>query len=107
MDAAKSSKIGSAVPRTKAESRPGLESGELRVLTQPDINRGVYSNLAVLHHTEHEFILDFLLQLGSDAQLVSRVVLSPDHMRRLSKAIAENLSKYDESFSTPPDDVDA
>ena len=73
---------------------------ELNLLAQPDITKGVYSNVAVIHHTPNEFAIDFLFQIAGQAQMVSRVILSPKHMRALERAIAENLAKYDAKFET-------
>lgn len=69
----------------------------LQIITSPDIQKGVYSNIALIHHNENEFILDFLLKIENDPQLVSRVILSPDHMERLVKALNENLVKFKEN----------
>lgn len=60
-----------------------------------DITKGVYSNLALIHHTDNEFALDFFLQLAGRTQLVSRVILSPDHIKRLNKALEENIKKFE------------
>jgi len=76
-------------PKSKQGQRP------LGILMNPEIQKGVYSNVAVIHHTENEFIIDFLMRMGFEGQLVSRVILSPEHMRALSKAIAENIIKFE------------
>ena len=70
----------------------------VKILVQPEIQKGVYSNVALIHHTKNEFIVDFLLQFGGEAQLVSRVILSPPHMRALQDAINQNIKKYDEEY---------
>lgn len=69
------------------------------IITGPDVQKGRYSNVALIHHTENEFILDFLLQFAGEAQLVSRVILSPAHARALKKALEDNLKKYEATFS--------
>jgi hypothetical protein len=69
------------------------------IITGPDVQKGRYSNVALIHHTENEFILDFLLQFAGEAQLVSRVILSPAHVRALKKALEDNLKKYEATFS--------
>ena len=66
----------------------------LGILMNPEIQKGVYSNVAFIHHTENEFIIDFLMRIGYEGQLVSRVLLSPEHMNALSKAIADNIIKF-------------
>lgn len=66
----------------------------LGILMNPEIQKGIYSNVAIIHHTENEFIIDFLMRMGYEGQLVSRVILSPEHMNALSKAIADNITKF-------------
>jgi hypothetical protein len=68
----------------------------LQILANADIQKGVYSNIALVHHNENEFILDFLFRVDADPQLVSRVILSPEHMEKLVGALNENLAKYRE-----------
>ncbi|MBI3783957.1 MAG: DUF3467 domain-containing protein [Deltaproteobacteria bacterium] len=66
---------------------------------------GVYSNLMMISHRKEEFILDFLFvqpqrtpQGQSVATLRSRVVTSPEHMKRILKAIEENIGRYETAF---------
>ncbi|MDX5326662.1 MAG: DUF3467 domain-containing protein [Bacteroidota bacterium] len=70
------------------------EQAPLQILANPETQKGVYSNVALVHHSDNEFILDFLFKIEGDPQLVSRVVLSPDHMERLVGALTENLQKF-------------
>lgn len=69
----------------------------LQIITNTETQKGVYSNIALIHHNENEFIIDFLFMIENDPQLVSRIILSPDHMERLIKALIENLEKYKEN----------
>lgn len=71
----------------------------INILVNPDVQKGVYSNVALIHHTKNEFIMDFLLQFGGEAQLVSRLIVSPDHMKALQKAINRNIEKYENEYS--------
>jgi len=78
---------------------------EMQVAADPEIRKGVYSNLAIISHQKEEFIVDFLLldprtqtPKGGQAILVSRVILSPGHMKRLYQAIGENIEKYERNF---------
>lgn len=71
---------------------------------QIDINStledGVYSNLALITHSSAEFILDFLRLLPGKPQpkVVSRVVLAPEHAKRLLMALQDNIAKYERSY---------
>ena len=66
---------------------------------------GVYSNLMMITHRKEEFILDFLFlqpqrspQGQSIATLRSRVITSPEHAKRVLRALQENIRRYEESF---------
>ena len=66
---------------------------------------GVYSNLMMISHRKEEFILDFLFvqpqrtpQGQAIANLRARVITSPEHMKRILKAIEENIGRYEQTF---------
>ena len=63
-------------------------------------SRGIYSNAVLISHGETEFVLDFVfLQPQSPkAKVLSRVVTSPQHAKRLLWALKDNLSKYEARF---------
>ena len=71
---------------------------------QIDINTaiedGVYSNLAIISHSGSEFILDFLRLLPGKPQpkVASRIVIAPEHTKRLLMALRENIAKYEQAF---------
>ncbi len=62
--------------------------------------QGIYANLALINHTETEFILDFIYvqPQAPQGKVRSRVLTSPIHMKRLLNALAENMKKYEERF---------
>src|SRR5437879_8066971 len=62
--------------------------------------RGVYTNLALISHSETELILDFvfLQPQNPKAKVVARVVSSPVHAKRLWMALKDNLEKYEARF---------
>lgn len=65
-----------------------------------NLEDGVYSNMALITHSSAEFIFDFLRLLPGRRQpkVVSRVILAPEHAKRLLMALQENISKYERSF---------
>ena len=71
---------------------------EMTVLSQPDIFKGVYTNLAYIHHTENEFLIDFFLKFAGQTQLVSRVIMSPAHMAAFKKALVENINNFESKY---------
>ena len=61
---------------------------------------GQYSNLAVIHHNGEEFTLNFIYLFPSVPQgkLVSSVILSPAHAKRLLQALKENVARFEAQF---------
>jgi hypothetical protein len=72
---------------------------QLQALLDPAIARGVFSNLAGIRTTDQEFVLDFLVQFGTELQVVSRVVLTPDHARRLAELLTKTCDAWQKSRS--------
>jgi uncharacterized protein DUF3467 len=67
---------------------------QVEITANLEVQKGVYSNFAIIQHAKNEFMIDFHLKFGSQSQLVSRVILSPNQMKALSKAILENIEKF-------------
>ena len=61
---------------------------------------GQYSNLVMIHHNAEEFTLHYvyLFTNGTHGKLVSSVIVSPSHAKRLWKALGENISRYEAQF---------
>jgi hypothetical protein len=59
---------------------------------------GKYSNLAIIAHTENEFVLDFALIHPPKGVVNSRVITSPAHAKRLLKALQQNIEIYERNF---------
>jgi hypothetical protein len=66
---------------------------------------GQYSNLVVVHHNAEEFTLNFIYLFPTVPQgkLVSSLILSPRHAKRLMHALEENISRYEAQFGTLPE----
>ena len=62
-----------------------------------DMANGVYSNLSIITHSPSEFVLDFIKIMPGvpKAKVKSRVLLTPQHAKRLLKALRDNISKYE------------
>lgn len=65
-----------------------------------DVADGVYSNLAIITHSQSEFILDFIRMMPGvpKAKVKSRVILTPSHAKRLLMALQDNIEKFEENF---------
>lgn len=67
---------------------------------KPDVARGTYSNLAVITHSHSEFIVDFASALPGfpKPEIVSRIIMTPEHAKRLLLALQDNIIKYENNF---------
>lgn len=74
------------------------QNKELEIKVDQEKLEGNYSNLMKVSHTEEEFILDFFLASPPQGVLNSRVVMSPGHVKRLIKALQENIKNYEQKF---------
>ena len=66
---------------------------------------GQYANLAVIHHNGEEFTLNFVYLFPSVPQgkLVSSIILSPAHAKRMLQALKENVARFESQFGTLPE----
>lgn len=89
-------------------------SKEQQITVQIDPNNadGVYSNLMMISHRKEEFILDFMFlqpQRGKGrnvATLRSRVITSPEHAKRILRALQENVSRYETAYGPIQESTD-
>lgn len=75
---------------------------KLQIQLDDDVAQGAYSNLAVINHTDGEFIVDFLFvqPQTTRAKVRSRVILSPGHFKRLIRAMEDNLGRYEKQHGS-------
>lgn len=73
---------------------------QINIELSEDIADGIYSNLAIISHSHSEFVLDFVRLMPNvpKAKVKSRIVLTPQHAKRLLKALHDNLNKYENQF---------
>ncbi len=76
----------------------GHKKPELKLHMPEHLAGGAYANSMVVHHSIDEFILDFAMVMGGRGQVVSRVVTSPYHMKRVLAALEENVRKYESQY---------
>ena len=80
---------------------------KLNIELPEDIAEGQYSNLAIIAHNHSEFIVDFVMMVPNvpKAKVKSRIILTPQHAKRLMKALADNIKRYEAQFghSAEPD----
>ena len=71
---------------------------------------GIYSNLAIINHSASEFVVDFvnIMPGRPKAKVKSRIILTPQHAKRLMKALGENIHRFEKAhgqikdFEQPP-----
>ncbi len=70
---------------------------QLNIELSEEVAQGTYSNLAIITHSPSEFVVDFVRVVPGvpKAQVKSRIILTPDHAKRLMKALQENIQKYE------------
>lgn len=76
--------------------------GQLQIELKEEVAQGAYANLAIITHSSSEFVLDFIRVLPGlpKAGVQSRVILAPEHAKRLMHALEENVAKYEHVFGT-------
>ncbi|MDX6768331.1 MAG: DUF3467 domain-containing protein [Elusimicrobiota bacterium] len=80
------------------------EAPQLQVEIDEAVARGIYTNLALLTHSETELILDFLFiqPQAPKAKVLARLVTSPVHAKRLLWALKDNVEKYEARYGPIP-----
>ena len=70
---------------------------QINIELSDEVSEGIYSNLAVITHSNSEFVVDFIKLMPGvpKAKVKSRIILTPQHAKRLFKALKENISKFE------------
>ncbi|MCT4582121.1 MAG: DUF3467 domain-containing protein [Flavobacteriales bacterium] len=70
---------------------------QINIELNEEIAEGTYSNLAIITHSSSEFVLDFIRIMPGvpKAKVKSRVVMTPEHAKKLMRALADNIAKYE------------
>jgi hypothetical protein len=81
------------------DKKDGIPSNspQLNIELSEDIAEGTYSNLVMLAHSSEEFILDFIRVMPGvpKARVKSRIIVTPQHAKRLLRALAENIERFE------------
>ncbi|MBL7884812.1 MAG: DUF3467 domain-containing protein [Bacteroidia bacterium] len=80
-------------------------NNQLNIELSEEIAEGIYSNLAIITHSQSEFVVDFIKLMPGvpKAKVKSRIVLTPQHAKRLMKALKDNISKFEQVNGTIKD----
>ncbi|MDZ7773432.1 MAG: DUF3467 domain-containing protein [Balneolaceae bacterium] len=81
-----------------ADQSNRMQQGQMEIELPEEEATGTYSNLVMITHSPSEFILDFIAVMpgASKAKVVKRMVMTPDHAKRLANALSENVKRYEE-----------
>lgn len=73
------------------------QDGQINIELDEQTAEGIYSNLAIINHSNTEFVLDFISIMPGvpKAKVKSRIVLTPQHAKRLLNALAENIRRFE------------
>lgn len=80
--------------------RKDLPEQQINVEIAEEIAGGIYSNLAIINHSPSEFVVDYLQIMPGmpKAKVRSRIILTPQHAKRLLLALSDNIAKYEAAF---------
>ncbi len=78
------------------------KQNQVNIELKEEVAEGIYSNLAIITHSPAEFVVDFVRVMPGlpKAPVKSRIVLTPEHAKRLMNALQDNIDKY-ESVNGP------
>ena len=73
---------------------------QISIELNEEIASGVYSNLAIITHSNAEFVCDFVQMLPGmpKAQVKSRIIMTPQNAKKLMRALIDNVQKYEQNL---------
>lgn len=76
------------------------KNNQINIELSEEIAEGEYANLAMIAHSSSEFVIDFIRLMPGipKAKVKARIVITPEHAKRLLAALSDNIEKFEESF---------
>lgn len=76
------------------------QGNQINIELSEDMAEGIYSNLAMIAHSNTEFVIDFIRLMPGvpKAKVKSRIVMTPEHAVRFLQALKDNVERYQDSF---------
>jgi Protein of unknown function (DUF3467) len=73
------------------------QPGQINIELDEKVAEGIYSNLAIINHSPSEFVLDFITIMPGvpKSKVKSRIILTPQHAKRLLAALGENIHRFE------------
>ena len=84
-------------------NNPQIKDGKLNIELTEEVAEGTYSNLAIISHSSSEFVLDFIKVIPGlpKAKVKSRIMMTPQHAKRLVRALQDNIQKFEGKVILP------
>ena len=81
-----------------ADEKEDLKPGQINIELSEEVAEGIYSNLAIITHSNAEFVIDFIRVMPGTpkAKVKTRMLLTPQHAKRLMKALQDNVVKFEQ-----------
>lgn len=81
------------------------DQNQINIELPEDVADGIYSNLAIITHSQAEFVVDFIRMMPGmpKARVKSRILLTPQHAKRLLRALEDNISKFESAHGSIPE----
>lgn len=75
------------------------QKGQINIELDASVAEGTYSNLAIINHSVSEFVVDFVNIMPGipKSKVKSRIILTPQHAKRLSKALQDNVKRFEKT----------
>jgi len=75
------------------------QKGQINIELDASVAEGTYSNLAIIKHSVSEFVVDFVNIMPGipKSKVKSRIILTPQHAKRLSKALQDNVKRFEQA----------
>ncbi len=70
----------------------------VQIKVPEEVAKGAYANTMAVFHTREEFVIDFLNVFPPNGVATARIITSPGHMKRIIRALQENLRRYEDRF---------
>lgn len=76
-----------------------MEEEKIKIVMDENTGQGIYSNLAMVAHSQSEFVIDFLRVVPGvkSAKVHSRIIMTPEHAKRLLRTLNENIRNYEQN----------
>jgi len=84
------------------------QSNQVNIELTPDVAIGIFSNFTIISHSQHEFVFDFITFLPGmpKGKVVSRIIMTPAHAKKVMEILKTNIQKYESVFGTIKSDLD-